>query len=243
MGGTLMLHLEMGVGERCQEWPSPRPFKFYVCRGLPATRVKATAPGRSSLPCRNSGGRLWRRNWRLLGRGKTGTLGCLGCGHPTRPVSWSPSWLPCALRSWVCALCATILCLHVWCWAGSSTSAVPASGHNFSSEPGLLAEHKAILKYYPWCSQWGFGHFYLGFSDLRSRSLTNQCQKIISCHGGRASACSRWWSCMSQTKLLPQLLDVWGFTILYVAEHLPPIFSLMELVNLHFTLLLASQLH
>lgn len=142
-----MLHLEMGVGERCQEWPLPRSFKFYVCRGLPTSRVKANAPWRSSLPLRNSGGRLWRRNWRLSGRGKTETLSiqpqpiaCAGicCGHLTRMVLCSKSWLPCVLRSWVCACCATTLCLCMRRGAGSSTFAVPASGHNSFCAPGLL---------------------------------------------------------------------------------------------------------
>lgn len=133
MGGTLMLHLEMGVGERCQEWPSPRSFKFYICRGLLTSCVKATAPWRSSLPLRNSGGRLWRRNWRLSGRGRTLMPGCLAPAHSvcwclppglwasTRAVPRSPSWLLHALRSWVCAFSATTLCLRTWRGAVSST--------------------------------------------------------------------------------------------------------------------------
>lgn len=90
------------------------------------------------------------------------------------------------------------------------------------------AEHKAVLKYYPWCSQWDLGHFCLGFSDLRSHSHINQCQKIISCHEGRVSAHSRWqgwWSSMSWTNSpTTPCTDVWGFTIQHVAEHLLSIF-------------------
>lgn len=49
-------------GRKMKEWPSPRSLKFYVCRGLPTSHVKANDPWRSSLQLRNSGGRLWRWN-------------------------------------------------------------------------------------------------------------------------------------------------------------------------------------
>lgn len=74
--------------ETCQEWPSPRSFKFFAFRELPTSHVKATAPCRPLLPLRNSGGRLWRRTWRLEGRGRTRMLGC-ECLH-TAPAGICP---------------------------------------------------------------------------------------------------------------------------------------------------------
>lgn len=74
--------------ETCQEWPSPRSFKFFAFRGLPTSHVKVTAPCRPLLPLRNSGGRLWRRTWRLEGRGRTRMLGC-ECLH-TAPAGICP---------------------------------------------------------------------------------------------------------------------------------------------------------
>lgn len=197
-----MLHLEMRVGERCQEWPSPRSFKFYVCRGLPASHVKATALWRSSLPLRNSGGKLWRRNWRLSGRGRTGTLGCLAPAHsacwllPPRLWASYQSGAPltilaasCPQELGLCLSCHRPLPPHtMWgreqhlCCAGIRTL--------LFLRTRAPAEHKAVLKY-PWCSQWDFGHFCLGFSDLRSNSHINQCEIIMFCREGRVSAHSR----------------------------------------------------
>lgn len=59
--------------EKCQEWPSPQTFKLiwvYVCKGLPASHVKAKALWKSSLSLKNSGRMLGRRNWRLGVRGR-----------------------------------------------------------------------------------------------------------------------------------------------------------------------------
>jgi len=147
-----MLHLEKGVGERCQEWPSPMSFKFYVHRGLPASRVKATAPWRSSLLLRNSGGRLWRRNWRLSGRSRTGTLGCSAAAHSTcwrLPHRLWASYQSGAPLTILAASCPQelSLCLSYHhplapstcdVGQGSSTFAAPASVHSSSSVSGLL---------------------------------------------------------------------------------------------------------
>lgn len=75
--------------ETGQEWPSPKSFKFFVFRGLPTSHVKVTAWWRSSLPLRNSGGRLWRRigDW----EGEAGQ-GCWGVSACTRGLLASARW-------------------------------------------------------------------------------------------------------------------------------------------------------
>lgn len=163
-----MLHLEKGVGERCQEWPSPRSFKFYG-RGLPASRVKATAPWRSSLPLRNSGGRLWRRNWRLSGRGRTGTLGCLGpwaVGILLAQCLLTILAASCPQDLGLCCLCHHPLPPHAkrgreqhLCCASVRTQLFLCAR--------APAERRVVLKYYSWCSQWGFlGIFSLALMTL-----------------------------------------------------------------------------
>lgn len=68
--------------ETCEEWPSPRSFKFFVVKGLPISHVKVTALWRPLLPLRNSGGRLWKRTWRWereAGQGCWGASACTEC--------------------------------------------------------------------------------------------------------------------------------------------------------------------
>lgn len=153
-------------------------FQVFVFRGLPTSHVKVTALQRPSLPLRNSGGRLWRRTWRLEGRGRTRMLGCeclhtvpagicpLGSGHPARaaPGCLVPSGTGIILFS-----------LHLCLCLGLGAALLPCQ-HHVQLFPCISApsEHKTVLKYYPSCGQ------YFGFSDLRINSNINQCWKIIS---------------------------------------------------------------
>lgn len=153
-----MMHLEMGVGERCEEWPSPRSFEFYVCRGLPATCVKATVPGRLSLPLRNSGGRLWRRNWIVRERQNED----IGVFSPRAQrvlafAPWAvvtlpdqcPSHHPVALCPWELGLC--ISCHHPLpphvMWGREQHLYSASIRTQLFICARAPAKHKAILKY------------------------------------------------------------------------------------------------
>lgn len=229
--------------ETCQEWPSPRSFKVFVFRRLPTSHVKATAPCRPLLPLRNSGERLWRRTWRLEGRGRTRMLGC-ECLH-TAPAGICPlgilpeRCLPTVLAASfpqeleLSVLCtppplprqgaAPLLCQHwVQCFLCISTP----------------AEHKTVLKYYSWCSQ------YFGFSDLRINSDIKQCWKIISSCEGRVSphwgdevACLGW--------LYPQLHALFYEALVSIMWQRTSflLFLSYGTAKLQFILLLANQVH
>lgn len=99
----------------------------------------------------------------------------------------SQSWLPLTLRNWDCAFHTTTF-PSAWGWVQHLCHA--STRCQLFLCISAPAEHKTVLRYYPWCSQ------YFGCSDLRANIDINQCWKIISCcedgvsaHRGDEAAC------------------------------------------------------
>lgn len=126
--------------------------------------------------------------------------------------SCSQSWLPHTLRNWDCAFHATTFA-SAWGWVQHlCLTSTRCQLFLCTSAP---AEHKTVLKYYPWCSQ------YFGCSDLRANSDLNQCWKIISCCEGRVSAHrGDEAACPGTPAPTTPCTALWGFTIRHVAENL-----------------------
>lgn len=164
-------------------------FQVFCIQRAPHIHVKVTAWCRPLLPLRNSGGRLWRRigDWEgEAGQGCWGVSACTQCLLAS--ALWAVGILPeqCLLTVLAAtfpqdhAFHSTTTFVSAWGWVQHLCHATTRCQLFLcNSDP---AEQKAVLKYYPWCSQ------YFEFSDLRFNSDINQCRKIISCCEGGVSA-------------------------------------------------------
>lgn len=132
----------------------------------------------------------------------------------------SQFWLPHSLRNWDHAFHSTSSA-SAWGWVQHLCRAsTRCQLFLCNSAP---AEHKTVLKYYPWCSQ------YFGFSDFTISSDINQCWKIISCCEGGVSA---HWGDEAACPGLPvpttPCTALWGFSIHHVAENLLSIVFIIQ---------------